>query len=47
MAMTPSVVEEARNTASVGNNRTYSDRGSRKNKHGNGTAIAEDGVGTT
>jgi len=30
--MTTSVTEEARNAISVGNNRTHSDRGSRKNK---------------
>ena len=45
-AMTPSMAEEARNAASVGDNRACSDGGSRKDKYGNGTATAEGRVGT-
>ena len=47
MATTPSMVEEARNAASVGNNGAYSDRESIKDKYSNGTAIVENRVGTT
>ena len=46
MATTPSVVEKARNTASAGDNRIYSNEGSRKDEHDNGTAIAENSVDT-
>jgi len=44
-ATTLSVVEEARNTTSVGDNRTHSNGRSRKNEHGNGMTTAEDRVG--
>jgi len=41
------MTEETRNATSVGNNRACSNRGSRKNKHGNDMATVEDRVGAT
>jgi len=46
-AMTPSMVEEARNATSVGDNRAHSNRGSREDKYGDSMTTAKNRVGTT
>ena len=43
--MTSSIAEEARNATSVDDNRTYTDRESKKDKYNDSIATAEDRVG--
>ena len=46
MAIAPSIAEETRNAVSASDNRTYSNRESRKNKRSDSIATAENRVGT-
>ena len=47
ITMITSIVEEAENASIVDNNRTYSNRESRENKHGNSKAPAVRGTGSS